>query len=144
MAIWNFFEFIDETGRNLTAEWYASQEADVRTKFDATLFILAATPDWGFLETRDGSKALFKILKNHKGLGEIRFGVRRMNPINKKQFNRKFRPVGIWPPTRQFEFILILSCEKIRMTYKPNDAFRLAEEYAKMLAIGKGTIHERF
>lgn len=82
-------------------DWYRAQEIHVQAEFDAILATLKVTIDW--TDTRS-----FKVLKRrHAGLGEIRFRL-------EKPEKRRFRPVGIWPPIVEREFILLVGCEKER------------------------------
>ena len=100
-----------------------------RLRLDVALTTLSATDDWS--DTRQ-----FKELtKSHTGLGEIRFKLEGP-PI------RRFRPVGIWPPIVEREFILLLGCEKNRNIYVPPDAFTLALEYKRRWDRGEGEIHD--
>lgn len=131
MALWRFMDYCTEDGRNLIQEWYAAQAEAVKAAFDATLFILAATEDWT-VKKFDG----FKILtERHVGLGEIRFDLM----LNRKK--RKFRPVGIWPPSGR-DFMILLGCEKSGRIYTPLNAFDLALEYKAQFEQGRGTICE--
>ena len=109
MAFWRFFDYWTcpaEGERNLIQEWYDAQEDAVQAQFDATLFTLAATEDWTDPELEE-----FKVLTGrHLGLGEIRFAID-VRPAGRRQFKRRFRPVGIWPP-EHLDFIILLGCEK--------------------------------
>jgi hypothetical protein len=111
-------------------EWYRVQDIEVQAEFDAALAILRAELDW--TDTK-----LFKVLKrNHAGLGEIRFKLD--GPPE-----RRFRPVGIWPPIADYEFILLVGCEKLRGLYIPDDALTQALEYRRrFLEEGEGEIRE--
>ena len=139
MALWRFFEYVTEDDENLMAAWYAAQDPEVQAEFDATLLILRATDDW---ENEDVEH--FKpLVKNHVGLGEIRFYVEGLAPGATRPHRRRFRPVGIWPPTTDHEFVLILGCEKSGRTYIPHAAFELALHHKAVLDQGRGTVRER-
>lgn len=130
--------YVAEDGQNLIHTWYEKQEDSVRAQFDATLAILRATEDW---ESPDVEE--FKPLtKAHLGLGEIRFDIEAKAPGAKRPHKRRFRPVGIWPATKQQEFVLILGCEKYGRTFIPHAAFDLALEFKAKLEAGRGTICE--
>jgi hypothetical protein len=111
-------------------EWYRAQDIEVKAEFDAALAILRAESDW--TDTK-----LFKALtRNHIGLGEIRF---KLNGTPE----RRFRPVGIWPPLAECEFILLVGCEKVRGLYIPENALTKALDYRRrFLEDGEGGIHE--
>jgi len=111
-------------------DWYQRQDVEVQAEFDAALGILKAESDW--LDTKS-----FKVLvRDHSGLGEIRFKLD--GPPE-----RRFRPVGIWPPIVDYEFILLVGCEKVRGLYIPEDAFRQSLEYRRrLLDDAEGDIHE--
>ncbi len=110
-------------------DWYRGQDAEVQAAFDATLTTLAATSDW--LDTWQ-----FKVLtRRHIGLGEIRFKLEGP-PI------RRFRPVGVWPPLVQREFIMLLGCEKRGNIYIPDDAFAVALDYRRRLEANEGEVHD--
>jgi hypothetical protein len=139
MALWKFFNYVTEDNRNLMDEWYTAQDPEVQAEFDATLFILGATEDW-----EDENVEEFKALtKAHAGLGEIRFSVDALASGAKKPHRRRFRPVGIWPPAMNREFVLILGCEKSGRTFIPHDAFGVALRHKALLEQGRGTISER-
>jgi hypothetical protein len=139
MALWRFFNYITEHGDNLIADWYDAQDPEVQAQFDATLFLLGATEDWG-----DEKVMEFKPLTGkHVGLGEIRFHVIALAPGAKRPHRRRFRPVGIWPPRVDHEFVLILGCEKSGRTFIPHNAFDLALNYKSLIEQGRGTISER-
>ncbi len=138
MALWRFFDYVTEDDHNLIEEWYAVQDPEVQAQFDATLFVLGATEDW---EAEDVEE--FKPLtRNHAGLGEVVFHINALAPGAKKAHRRRFRPVGIWPPAVNREFVLILGCEKSRSTYMPHDAFGTALRHKALLEAGRGTIRE--
>ncbi len=110
-------------------DWYRAQEVEVQAAFDAALTTLRATVDW--LDTWQ-FKELTRI---HRGLGEIRFKLDGPRV-------RRFRPVGIWPPIVEWEFILLVGCEKQRNIYVPDDAFTLALDYKRRLEAGEGEVHD--
>jgi hypothetical protein len=129
MALWTFKAYYLEGGTCPIRDWYTVQEPGVQAALDATLATLAATEDW-----EDTNQ--FKALKrDHSGLGEIRFKIEG-KPV------RRFRPVGIWPPTTEYEFIFLLGCEKCRGVYDPPDAFALALRYKRDLEAGIGELYE--
>ena len=111
-------------------DWYRKQDVPVQAEFDAVLDILKATVDWT-------STNPFKVLKkDHRGLGEIRFGL-------EKPRKRRFRPVGIWPPITEREFVLLVGCEKERNgVLIPYGSFALALEYKRRLENGQGRIED--
>ena len=129
MPLWRFMAYHVDPESCPIQDWYQVQGEEVQARFDASLATLGATADW--MDTWQ-----FKALtRNHAGLGEIRFKIDG-TPI------RRFRPVGIWPPLVEREFILLLGCEKHRNLYIPADAFTLALEYRRLLEAGIGEIHE--
>jgi len=129
MGLWRVMAYHPEPGSCPIQDWYAVQEEPVQAAFDASLATLIATVDW-----TDAWQ--FKALtKSHVGLGEIRFKLEGP-PV------RRFRPVGIWPPVREREFILLLGCEKNRHVYIPADAFVVALRYKQQLEAGTGEIHD--
>jgi len=139
MAFWKIFEYITEEGQNLMDQWYAVQHPEVQAQFDATLLILGSTENW-----EDESTEEFKPLSvTHPGLGEVRFHVNAHAPGARRPHRRRFRPVGIWPPTTSREFVLILGCEKSGRTFTPHDAFGRALRYKALFDQGKGTTRER-
>ena len=139
MALWRFLEYVTEDGRNLVAEWYEVQDPEVQAEFDVTLLLLSATEDW-----EDEEFEAFKPLtKKHAGLGEIRFYINALAPGARQAHRRRFRPVGIWPPSTKREFVLILGCEKRGRQSIPHDAFGLALRHKALLEEGRGTTHER-
>lgn len=115
--------------------WYVLQGVPVQAAFDSAMGILAATEDWTDTKT-------FEVLKRqHAGLGEIRFGVEELRR-GEKQW-RRFRPVGIWPPRVEREFILLLGCEKeSHGVYIPPNAFDLALDYRQRFLDGRGRIDD--
>jgi hypothetical protein len=138
MALWRFLDYITEDDENLIADWYKVQDDEVRAEFDATLLILGALDDWTGSYTEE-----FKPLTDkHMGLGEIRFSVDALAPGAKRPHKRRFRPVGIWPPVGDHEFILILGCEKSGRTFMPHGAFDTALRYKVLFDQGKGTTRE--
>ena len=129
MALWRIMAYHPEPESCPIQEWYAAQDEGVQAAFDAVLTTLGATVDW--IDTWQ-----FKALtRNHVGLGEIRFKLEGP-PM------RRFRPVGIWPPLREREFILLLGCEKNRHVYIPPDAFMVALQHKRQLEAGEGEIHD--
>lgn len=139
MSMWVFFDYITEDGINLIGDWYEAQEPEVQAQFDAALYILGATEDW---EHEDVEEWFKPLLRNHVGLGEVRFYIDAKAPGAKKPHRRRFRPVGIWPTVVAHEFILILGCEKKGMTYMPHDAFGLALTHKALLEGGRGSTRE--
>jgi hypothetical protein len=138
MALWEFFDYVTEDGENLIRAWYIDQDLAVQAQFDVTLTLLGAIADW-----EDEIVEEFKPLINeHIGLGEIRFYIDERRPGAKKATKRRFRPVGIWPPPKDFAFILLLGCEKKRTAYIPARAFDSALRYKAALENGKGIICE--
>ncbi len=138
MASWKFFDYITQEDRNLIGEWYDSQDTKVQAEFDATLLILTAIDDW-----EDDEVEEFKPLTNkHRGLGEVRFYVDSLAPGAKRPHRRRFRPVGVWPPSAPREFVLLLGCEKIGRQMVPHDAFGVALKHKTMLENGKGRVRE--
>lgn len=120
-------------------KWYTGQIPEVRAEFDAALDVLRSTVDW--TDTQ-----LFKILgKTHAGLGEIRFKLENVKIVHgqKKKIVRRFRPVGIWPPSVEREFVLLAGCEKLpHGILIPSDAFTLALDYKRRLEEGEGEIYD--
>jgi len=109
--------------------WYVRQDIPVQAEFDATLAILQAEPDWA------DTKAFKALHSRHIGLGEVRFSI-------DKPHLRRFRPVGIWPPIVDYEFILLLGCEKERGVYVPANAFDQALIYKQQFERGEGEAHD--
>ena len=140
MALWKCFDYVTDGGVNLMQNWYQAQESGVRAEFDAVLMQLKGIQNWESKKAEDSFKPL---TGKHKGLGEVKFSVEVTKGGHKRPFKRRFRPVGIWPPRREFEFELILGCEKCRMTYKPHNAFDKALEIKKKIDAGKGSFYER-
>ncbi|MGH9327690.1 MAG: hypothetical protein ACRD2B_13555 [Terriglobia bacterium] len=129
MPLWTFKVYCLEGGACPIRDWYIMQEIEVQAAFDATLITLAATEDW------EDTKHFKALRREHEGLGEIRFAL-------EKPFIRRFRPVGIWPPVIDREFIFLLGCEKSRGVYDPDGAFDLALHYKHQLEAGIGELHE--
>lgn len=137
MSLWRFFDYCTEDGVNLIQVWYLEQDGKVRAAFDATVFVLGATKDW-----EDPKVKEFKLLQNrHAGLAELRFDIDVRPPRAPKSYKRRFRPVGIWRP-EQRQFILLLGCEKTRLTYTPAGAFDTALKYKRQFEQGRGWIRE--
>ena len=114
MALWRFMAYCMEgSGENLIATWYEAQDPAVQAAFDATLLTLGDTPDWSDEEVKE-----FKVLtQEHVGLGEIRFNIE-WKEEGRRPYKRRFRPLGIWPPTGK-DFIILLGCEKSGRTEIP-------------------------
>ena len=106
-----------------------AQDIEVQAAFDAALTTLSATADWS------DTWQFKELTKAHAGLGEIRFKLEGP-PI------RRLRPVGIWPPIVEGEFILLVGCEKNRNVYIPHDAFTSALEYKRRWEEREGEVHE--
>ncbi len=139
MIPWRFSVYVTEDGRNLIQEWYDKQDEDVQAAFDHTLLTLRAVDDWLDKDVKE-----FKALdRQHAGLGELRFHVPTVHPVNKRPYRRRFRPPGIWRPTQR-DFIILLGCEKRQRAYIPHGAFDLALRYKADLEQGRGTIREYF
>lgn len=130
MAVWRIKAYHLQGGFCPIRTWYGAQDVSVQAEFDAALTTLAGTVDWA--DTK-----VFGILKrDHAGLGEIRFRL-------EKPEMRRFRPVGIWPPIVQQEFVLLLGCEKERNgVLIPPEAFTLALDYKRRLEQGEGEVHD--
>ncbi len=130
MSAWQIRAYYLQGGMCPIRDWYRVQDFPVQAVFDATLAVLKAETDW------TDTKA-FKVLKrNHAGLGEIRFQLEGPEL-------RRFRPVGIWPPIIEGEFIVLLGCEKLRNgVLIPNEAFTLALDYKRRWENGEGAIHD--
>ncbi len=130
MAAWQIKAYYLRGGTCPIRDWYRAQDVAVQAGFDATLDILKATVDW------TDSKA-FKVLKRGQaGLGEIRFR------LGEPEL-RRFRPVGMWPPINNREFILLVGCEKkSNGVLIPDDAFELALEYKRRWERGEGEVHD--
>ena len=129
MALWRIMAYHLAGGFCPIQEWYAAQDVEVQAAFDVALTTLSATDDWS------DTSQFKELTKSHTGLGEIRFKLEGP-PV------RRFRPVGIWPPIVDREFILLLGCEKNRNIYIPPDAFTLALEYKRRWDRGEGEIHD--
>jgi hypothetical protein len=115
-------------------DWYDSQDIPVQAEFDVTLGTLAATEDW------TDTKVFQELKRQHAGLGEIRFTLEELRL--RQKYVRRFRPVGIWPPIVENEFILLLGCEKERGVYIPPDPFTLALNYRQRFLDGRGRIDD--
>jgi hypothetical protein len=140
MSLWTIKAYYLANGTCPMRNWYTAQDVEVQAQFDATLATLVATEDW---EDRDTKQ--FKVLRaDHVGLGEIRFKIEewQRGVRGRTKLVRRFRPVGIWPPVVEREFILLLGCEKSRGVYIPDDAFTLALEYKRRLEAGEGEANE--
>ena len=130
MAIWQIKAYWLPGDTCPIQDWYRAQDVEAQAVFDATLGTLTATVDWA------DTKSFGELKRDHAGLGEIRF---RLEGPEK----RRFRPVGIWPPITEREFILLVGCEKKRNgVLIPENAFTLALEYRRRLADGEGRIDE--
>jgi hypothetical protein len=140
MALWKFFHYITEDDHDLIQEWYAIQDPKVQAQFDATVLLLGGISDWEDVDVTDHFKPL---VDKHRGLGEIRFYIDERELGAKKDRRRRFRPVGVWPTRNTGEFVIILGCEKKRMTYIPPGAFDTALKHKGRLEEGKGTIREQ-
>jgi len=131
MPLWRIKAYYLAGGTCPIRDWYRPQDAEVKAEFDVTLLTLMATSDW-----RD-TNAFGEMKREHVGLGEMRF------QIGKKPDLRRFRPVGIWPPTVAGEFILLTGCEKARNGILiPDDAFTMALEYKRRWENGEGEVHD--
>jgi len=130
MSAWRIMAYYLPGGTCPIRDWYRAQDVVVQAEFDAALTTLKGTVDW--LDTWQ-----FKELrKSHAGLGEIRFKLETPEL-------RRFRPLGIWPPVIEREFILLLGCEKTRNgVLIPPDAFALALAYKKLWEQDQGEIHD--
>lgn len=133
MSAWQIKAFYLPGGTCPIRDWYRVQDVPVQAEFDATLATLRATVDW------TDTKKAFKVMKKvHVGLGEIRFYL-------EKPKMRRFRPVGIWPPINDREFILLVGCEKdSNGVLIPNNAFTLALTHKHLWEQGQGEVHEYF
>jgi hypothetical protein len=129
MALWRIMAYHLPGGFCPIQDWYAAQDVEVQAAFDAALATLSATADWS------DTWQFKELTKAHAGLGEIRFKLEGP-PI------RRFRPVGIWPPIVEGEFILLLGCEKNRNVYIPANSFTLALEYKRRRERGEGEVHD--
>ncbi len=128
MALWRIMAYYLQGGTCPFLNWYRNQEISVQALFDATLDILRETEDW------EDTKSFQPLKREHAGLGEIRFKLE-----ERGREVRRFRPVGIWPPLMEREFILLVGCEKRpRAAYDPADAFIKALEYRRRLLDGEG------
>lgn len=131
MSAWQIKAFYLPGGTCPIRDWYRAQDVPVQAAFDATLTILKAIVDW------TDTKAFKVLRRNHAGLGEIRFKLERPGQV------RRFRPVGIWPPIDNGEFVLLLGCEKEqRGVLIPPDAFTLALDYRRRWERGEGEVHD--
>jgi hypothetical protein len=130
MSAWQIKAYWLPGGTCPIQDWYRAQDVLVQAEFDASLGTLTATIDW--TDTKS-----FGVLKRaHLGLGEIRF-------MLEGPEKRRFRPVGIWPPIVEGEFILLVGCEKSRNgVLIPDNAFALALEYKRRFEAGEGRIDD--
>jgi hypothetical protein len=137
MALWRFLDYRtdDEISKNLIQLWYGEQDLDVQAEFDATVVILTATEDWR------KAKAFGVLRRQHAGLGELRFAVRKKR--HGKEVIRRFRPVGIWREEAR-GFVFLVGCEKARGVYTPANAFDLALAYKAKLERGEGDTCEHY
>jgi hypothetical protein len=130
MSVWQIKAYHLQGGTCPIRNWYRNQDVRVQAEFDATLAILEATVDWS------DTKAFKALKRNHVGLGEIRFMLERPEV-------RRFRPVGIWPPIVEQEFILLLGCEKGQHgVLIPPNAFTVALDYKRRWEQGEGEVHD--
>ena len=130
MSIWQIKAYYLRGGTCPIQDWYRVQDVSVQAEFDATLAVLKATVNWR------KTRAFGALKRAHVGLGEIRFKL-------EKPELRRFRPVGIWPPVTEGEFILLLGCEKERNgVLIPPNVFRLALDYKHRWEQGEGEIHD--
>lgn len=130
MSLWTFKAYYLVGDTCPIRDWYAAQEIEVQAAYDAALTTLGATEDW------EDTKQFGVLRREHAGLGEIRFA------LDGKP-KRRFRPVGIWPPIVEKEFILLVGCEKApRGVYIPEEAFTTALRYKRDLELGIGELHE--
>lgn len=132
--MWQIKAYYLQGGSCPIRDWYGAQDVPVKAGFDATLTTLRATADWT-------DRKIFGVLKReHTGLGEIRFKIESPGQPRKV---RRFRPVGIWPPVVEGEFVLLLGCEKERNgVLIPDDAFTLALDYKRRWERGEGEVHD--
>jgi hypothetical protein len=130
MSAWQIKAYWLPGGTCPIRDWYRVQNVSVQAEFDATLVTLRAAVDW------TDTKAFKALKRNHTGLGEIRFKL-------EKPRVRRFRPVGIWPPVVDHEFILLLGCEKVgHGVLIPPNAFTLALTYKTLWQNGQGEIND--
>jgi hypothetical protein len=130
MSVWQIKAYHLQGGACPIQNWYRNQDVRVQAEFDATLATLKATVDW------TDTNAFKALKRDHTGLGEIRFRL-------EKPEERRFRPVGIWPPIVEWEFILLVGCEKEHNgLLAPPNAFTLALEYKRRWQQGEGEVHD--
>jgi hypothetical protein len=128
--MWGIKAYHLEGGTCPIRDWYRLQDVSVQAVFDAALATLRGTVDW------TDTKAFEALKRDHTGLGEIRFKL-------EKPRVRRFRPVGIWPPVVDYEFVLLVGCEKERNgVLIPSDAFTMALEYKRRWERGEGRIDD--
>lgn len=130
MPLWNIKAYHLAGGTCPIQDWYRVQDIEVKAEFDAAIGVLSATENW-----MDEPNLFKELTRTHAGLGEIRFMLR-------KPTIRRFRPVGIWPPITENEFILLLGCEKRMGIYIPPDAFTQALIHRREFEMGRGEIHD--
>jgi hypothetical protein len=130
MPMWNIKAYWLPGDTCPIQDWYRAQDVPVQAEFDATLGTLTATVDW------TDTKAFKVLRRDHAGLGEVRFVLERPE-------KRRFRPVGIWPPVIEGEFILLVGCEKERNgVLIPENAFTLALDYKRRFEDGEGRVDD--
>lgn len=133
MSAWKIKAYWLPGGTCPIREWYRNQGVSVQAEFDAALTTLRAVTDW------EDTNAFGVLKRDHAGLGEIRFS------LGTKPEIRRFRPVGIWPPLIEGEFILLLGCEKLRNGILiPDNAFTLALDYKRRLQQNEGDVDDYF
>ena len=137
MPLWRIMVYHLAGGTCPFLAWCRAQEPAVRGEFYSALDTLRKERDWLDMES-------FKPLtRNHVGLGEIRFKLERREHQNR--IVRRFRPIGIWPPVVEHEFILLLGCEKGRNGILiPPDTFDLALDYKRRFQNGEGISYDLF
>jgi len=130
MPLWRIKAYYLQGGTCPIRDWYRRQDIPVQAEFDAALTTLRATEDW------TDTKVFGVMKKDQVGLGEIRFKL-------EKPIERRFRPVGIWPPIVEWEFILLVGCEKKRDGILiPLMAFTLALDYKRRLENAEGEVRD--
>ncbi|MGO9562316.1 MAG: hypothetical protein ACLPPV_06680, partial [Candidatus Korobacteraceae bacterium] len=118
MALWRLLAYYPDGVTCAFRDWYAVQDEDIQAEFDATMDILLDYRDW-----EDDHYEFKALVRQHVGLGEIRF----KTTDQETRRERKFRPLGIWPPLERRVFVLLVGCEKPRRgIYIPPDPFATA------------------